>query len=172
MKETRNASLASQSFLFEEDAYAALKHYLEDIASRLPEGDRETMEDIEYRLAEIFREKLTSPMMVLTLKQVNEAKSQMGRPADFGEVRSEEQSAERPTEGSVKRLYRSCKNRSIAGVCAGLAEYLGLDPTLMRLLTLFLLLFGGLSIWVYIVLWIIIPEEPMRPLHGNQQTNR
>lgn len=164
MKETRNASLASQPFVFEEDAYQALKGYLDDISSRLPAEDRETIEDIEYRLAEIFREKLPSPMMVLTLRQVREAMDQMGHPADFGESRNEPgdtQAGER-LETAPLRLRRPRENRSIAGVCAGLAAYLGLDTTLMRLLTLFLILFGGLSIWIYILLWIIIPEEEAR----------
>lgn len=164
MKETRNASLASQSFVFEEDAYKALKGYLDDIASRLPLADRETLEDIEYRLAEIFREKLTSPMMVLTLKQVTEAMNQMGRPDEFGEVRNDQSAQQEPQPEAPKQLRRSRKNRSIAGICAGLAIYLGLDITLMRLITLFLLLFGGLSIWIYILLWIVIPEEPETPL--------
>ncbi len=60
MKETVNASVASQSFVFEADAYSALKSYLDDIAARLSEEERETMQDVEYRLAEIFREQLPS----------------------------------------------------------------------------------------------------------------
>ena len=48
----------------------------------------------------------------------------------------------------------------IAGVCGGLADYLRVDPLVIRLLTLFLILFGGLSIWIYIILWLVVPEEP------------
>ncbi len=62
----------------------------------------------------------------------------------------------------VKRLYRSRKERMIAGVCGGLAEYLNTDPSLIRvifaLLTLFTGGFGG--VLVYIVLALIIPEAP------------
>lgn len=62
----------------------------------------------------------------------------------------------------VKRLYRSRKERMIAGVCGGLAEYLNTDPTLIRvifaLLTLFTAGFGG--VLAYLVLVFIIPEEP------------
>ena len=60
-----------------------------------------------------------------------------------------------------KRLFRS-QDSIIAGVCAGLAEYFGLDTSLVRIGTLILILFGGLSIWAYIILWIVIPEEPAR----------
>ncbi len=57
------------------------------------------------------------------------------------------------------RLHRS-SNRMIAGVCAGMAEFFGLNVTSVRLATLLLLLFGGLSLWVYIMLWLIVPRAP------------
>jgi len=50
----------------------------------------------------------------------------------------------------------------VRSVCGGLAAYFDSDPTLIRLLMLLLILFGGLSIWAYIILWIVIPEEPAR----------
>jgi phage shock protein PspC (stress-responsive transcriptional regulator) len=58
-----------------------------------------------------------------------------------------------------KRLYRSCKNRIIGGVCGGLGEYFEIDPVLIRLIVA-LLFFTGVSIIFYILAWIIIPEEP------------
>lgn len=60
-----------------------------------------------------------------------------------------------------KKLYRS-DDRLIAGVCAGLAEFFGLDVSLVRIATLILILFGGLSLWVYIILWLIVPKGPAR----------
>lgn len=60
-----------------------------------------------------------------------------------------------------KTLTRSTSNRMIAGVCAGLGEYLGIDPTIVRLLTVlaFFTGFGGIAI-VYLVMAIIVPEQP------------
>ena len=59
-----------------------------------------------------------------------------------------------------KRLFRSKKNRMIAGVCAGIGNYLGIDPTVIRLLWVLLTFFsGGAGILAYIIAWIIIPEE-------------
>ena len=55
------------------------------------------------------------------------------------------------------RLRRSSDDRMIGGVCGGVAEFFGLDVSLVRLATLLLILFGGLSLWVYILLWIIVP---------------
>lgn len=58
-----------------------------------------------------------------------------------------------------KRLYRSRKERVLGGVCGGIAEYFGVDPTLVRLLAVILILAGGAGIIAYIIAWIIIPEE-------------
>lgn len=161
MKETQSASLASQSFVFEVDAYRELKSYLDDVASRLPLGDRETLEDVEYRFAEIFSEKLSSPMMVVTLRMVQEAIAQMGPSSAFGQKREESHTESEPQAPRSGRLYRSVTDRSIAGVCGGLAAYFRIDPTMLRLVTLLLILFGGLSIWFYVILWILLPEEPL-----------
>ena len=60
-----------------------------------------------------------------------------------------------------KRLVRT-SNGMNAGVCGGIAEYFGLDTSLVRIATLILILAGGLSLWVYIILWLIIPKAPKR----------
>ena len=58
-----------------------------------------------------------------------------------------------------KRLYRSRRNRILAGVAGGLAEYFDFDPSLIRLLWVIAgLIFGG-GLIAYIIAWIIIPEE-------------
>lgn len=62
---------------------------------------------------------------------------------------------------TVKRLYRSRKERMIAGVCVGLGDYLKVDPTLIRLLFVLFTLMGGQGILAYLILWLIVPEEPI-----------
>lgn len=59
-----------------------------------------------------------------------------------------------------KKLYRSRKNRMLCGVCGGIGEYLNIDPTLVRLLTV-LLGCSGTGILVYIIAAIIIPDSPV-----------
>lgn len=60
----------------------------------------------------------------------------------------------------MKRLYRSEKNKMIAGVCGGLAEYFNIDPVVIRLVFVILLFPGGLpGILPYIILWIVVPKE-------------
>ncbi len=125
MKETVNVNIGSVAFILDEDAYRVLGSYFDDIRRRLPEGDAETMGDIEARVAEIFRERVASPMRVITLDVVRATMAQMGSPADFGEPRGAERSES--------------------------AEA-----------TLLLIFFGGLSLWVYIILWLIVPKAPKR----------
>ena len=170
MKETVNVNIGSQAFTLDEDAYRVLRSYLDDIRSRLPEYDTETMGDIEVRIAEIFREIVSSPMRVITLDTGRTAMHRKGAPSDFGErrgntARQEDEEAEPET----RKLYRSRTDRSIAGICGGLADFFHVDATVMRLIMLFLIIFGGLSIWAYIILWIIIPEEPARKFNINRK---
>jgi len=58
----------------------------------------------------------------------------------------------------MNNLYKS-NNRVIAGVCGGLAEYFRIDVTIIRIITFILVFIYGLSIWVYIILWIIMPSR-------------
>ena len=66
------------------------------------------------------------------------------------------------TANQKRHLYRSRNERIIAGICGGLAEYFGLKVFNVRLALLLLILFAGLSLWVYIILWLIVPLEPNR----------
>lgn len=59
-----------------------------------------------------------------------------------------------------RRLYRSTQDRMFAGVCGGIAEYLDVDPTLVRLVFVALALMGGPGPIIYIVLMLIVPENP------------
>ncbi len=61
---------------------------------------------------------------------------------------------------NTRRLYRSRYDRQIAGVAAGMAEYLDLDPTLVRILWILSALFGGFTIVLYVIFAFVIPEAP------------
>ncbi len=171
MKETVNVSIASQAFTLDQDAYDLLSGYMNDIKERLGGGDNdETYADIEARIAEIFREKLPSPMLVVTIDLVRAAMNQMGTPDEFGAAGAYTHGANTSSNTAGQRdsrynrrnfesLRRSRTDRMIAGVCGGLAEHFGIDAAMLRLVTILLILFGGLSLWVYVILWIIIPEQ-------------
>lgn len=61
----------------------------------------------------------------------------------------------------MKKLYRSRNNSMISGVCAGLGQYLGVDPTIVRLVFVFLAFYHFLGVWVYLVLAVIVPQVPV-----------
>ena len=163
MKETLTALLASQAFVFERDAYDALSNYLNDIASRLTAHGQETLTNIEYRITELFREQLASPMTAVTVDLIAHVRDSLGEPEAFGPVRTAPEAASAPSAPEPRRLRRSVTNRSLAGVCGGLAEFFGVNATMMRILMLLLIFFGGLTVWAYVVLWILIPKAPAQP---------
>jgi phage shock protein C len=63
------------------------------------------------------------------------------------------------TSNGTKRLYRRREGRVVAGVCAGLAAYFGVDANLIRLAFAVLTIFGGTGVLVYLIAWAVIPEE-------------
>jgi len=67
-----------------------------------------------------------------------------------------------------KKLYRSRKDQIIGGVCGGIAEYFGIDSTLVRLAFVLFALIEGAGIIAYIIAWIIIPERP----EGTQKSEK
>jgi phage shock protein C len=65
-------------------------------------------------------------------------------------------------DNQTKKLFRSKTQRQIGGVCGGLGEYFNIDPTIMRIIFVAgFFLSGSLTFWVYLVLWLVIPESPM-----------
>lgn len=59
---------------------------------------------------------------------------------------------------STKKLVRDIKNKKLAGVCAGVANYFGLDITLVRIIWLVLALMGSLGVWAYLILLLVLPK--------------
>jgi phage shock protein PspC (stress-responsive transcriptional regulator) len=64
-------------------------------------------------------------------------------------------------DNQPKKLYRSKSDRMLGGVCSGFAKYVNIDPTIIRVLAVLgFFVTGTVLFWVYLVLWIVIPEEP------------
>lgn len=71
----------------------------------------------------------------------------------------------------MKKLYRSRTDKKIAGVCGGLAEYLNIDATVIRIIFIILLLPGGFpGLIPYIILWAVVPEEPTANITSTDKT--
>lgn len=62
-----------------------------------------------------------------------------------------------------QRLYRSRDERMLAGVAGGLAQFFSIDPSIIRLIFVVLALAGGPGLLIYIIMWIVVPEEPVGP---------
>jgi phage shock protein PspC (stress-responsive transcriptional regulator) len=69
--------------------------------------------------------------------------------------------AERPPARSTRRLMRSSSDKKLGGVCAGVGAYLDLDVTLVRVLWVLAVLCGGTGLLLYVILWIVLPVEPL-----------
>jgi phage shock protein PspC (stress-responsive transcriptional regulator) len=68
-----------------------------------------------------------------------------------------------PSAGSPKRLMRSSRDKKLGGVCAGVADYFDLDPTVVRIVWLLAVLCAGTGGLLYIILWIALPLSPATP---------
>ena len=158
MKEVVNVNVGGRAFTMDCDAYRKLSDYLADVDSRLE--DSSTIDDIEGRIAEILYDMQPSSAMVITLAMVEKVIVQMGPAEQYGPIRRERMHNHSfANDISSRQLRRSRTDRSIAGVCGGLAKWLDVDSTAMRVVMLIFFFFGGMSLWVYIILWLLIPEE-------------
>ncbi|MEG2865343.1 MAG: PspC domain-containing protein [Mucinivorans sp.] len=164
MKKTLTVNIGSMPFTIDEDAYTVLSRYFDDIRSRLAGNEqREVMEDVEGRMADLFTENLRGSARVVSLEHVRQGIAVIGSAQTFGERQSASyQDAPKESAQVEKKFYRSRSHRAIAGLCGGVAEYFNTDVALIRLLTFILIFFGGLSLWIYIIAWIIVPQEPIK----------
>ncbi len=164
MKTTVKINLSGQIFNLDDDAYQALKDYLDSISKRFRnmEEGAEIISDIESRIAELFQSKISDKKEVITIEDVNDVIAIMGQPEDF----LEEEGMDGDAGGSYakgkksKKYYRDGDNAIAGGVCSGLGAYFGIENWLMRLLWVifFFATGGGLMFILYIVLWIAVPK--------------
>jgi phage shock protein PspC (stress-responsive transcriptional regulator) len=172
MKPTFNVNIGGRAYNIDADAYELLDRYFEDISSRLSDSDVDSMEDIEARIGDIFGERISSHMQVVNIDMVRRAMAIIGRPEMFGGQKrgfsyqgSGSQRGAGGAGGTIyphqsRRLFRSWTNKIIGGVCGGIGEYFGIDPNVIRLITVLLVFFGGLSLWVYLIMWAVLPQAP------------
>lgn len=159
MKITLSVNLGGYSFNIDEDAYSELKRYLRNLELHFAaeESSAEILSDIESRMAELFRAKLTSYKQVITIEDVNSTISVLGAPEDISDNEGKSAKEKFSTPG-YHRMYRDPDHRIIGGVCAGMAAYWNMDPWIVRLIFVIVTLLGGVGILVYLILYIVLPE--------------
>lgn len=178
MNETVNLSIAGIGFVFDNEAYEALKKYLDRIVSQYedqPDG-KEIIDDIEARIVEIILSEQPAENVV-GRPLIESVITRMGSPEDIGSGgESASEDAQAPNEVFPKRLYRNPEGAKIGGVFSGLGTFFNADPVWFRLLLFlpillvpicgvldmggaagfFAILFGVLLI-LYFVMWIAVP---------------
>ena len=148
MKKTLTVNLGGTVFNIDDDAYRLLDNYLHNLRQhfRKEAGADEIVDDIERRISELFCEKQTEDLKVITLADVEQVIARIGRPEEMEE--DDENRTQAPTGAqnasvSHKRLFRDPDDKILGGVFSGLAAYFGLDTPLLRLVMFVLLLFTG-----------------------------
>lgn len=162
MNKTVTINLSGFVFHINDDAYAALQGYLNDIRNYIgqQEGAEEMLADIESRIAELLQAALGQNRQVVDMKDVARIRETLGNPADFAtEGATPNTGINEPPhfEKIKKRLFRNPDDQLLGGVCSGLGAYLDVDTTWVRLAMVLLVFVAGLSIWVYLVLWLVLP---------------
>lgn len=166
MNKTVSINLGGFYFHIDEDAYQKLNRYFDAIRRSLsPDGKDEIMSDIEGRIAELLSEKLKSDKQVVGSAEVDEIMAVMGQPEDYRideETTGEKSNYTAPDFSyapRTKKFYRDGDKGMISGVCAGLAHYMRIDPLWIRIIFILSLFISfGSSVFIYLLLWILIPK--------------
>ncbi len=189
MKQVININFQGRVVPIEVSAFDTLKEYTDSLRRYFAneEGRDEIINDIESRISELFQERLKGGATCVTDSDVEAIIKSIGRPEDFDEAAggggtdnagnagssnqntgSQQQSSSNTTGGS-KRLYRDENNKAVGGVCAGLANYFGLDPVVVRVITVILVFAGGLGLLTYLVLWAAVPSSATKTIGGSRK---
>ncbi len=186
MKKIININLSGRVIPIEDSAYEKLQAYIESLRRYFAqeEGRDEIINDIESRIAELMSDKIRKGADAITDNDVNEVIASMGTVEDFKAAEDESAGASSATSQQSSsnagtdytytkktkgRLYRDSGDKMIGGVCAGIASYLNLDPTVVRILFAIVTFGGfGLGILAYILLWIILPPKDLEGFSGKR----
>lgn len=171
MNKVISTNIGGLIFNLDENAYATLTQYLEQLKKHLSriKSDDEILRDIELRIAELLGKKQSEYKQVISQQDVDEVISLLGDPKEYVDdsetsFKDEEESTSNhehysdDKSSSKKILFRDPDNGVAAGVCSGIATYFGMDVTIIRLIFIGLALFFGFAIPLYIILWIVVPK--------------
>lgn len=166
MKKTINVAIGGCSFTIDEDAYKVLDEYLENFKNALGSNStgKEVMDELEGRIADLLKGRMAG-REVVDQTMVQQVVGQLGYPEGYKHSEAENKDTEEGyhysgTDGErpVRKLFRNPDDKKIAGVCSGIALFLGVDVTLIRIIFLIALICGSAGFWIYLVIWIAAPE--------------
>lgn len=174
MKKSFPVNLSGRIYYFDEDAYERLSAYYANLRQAFKDEDGdEIVSDIEGRVAELISENHSAPGIgVVSLEEVDKIITRVGRPEELADVELGDAPRATPPPYDfasavnpeaeprhVKRLYRDLNDRVIAGVLSGLAYYMGVNVTALRISVVILALFTwvGPLVMFYVIAWLLIP---------------
>ncbi len=184
MKQVININFHGQVVPIEVSAFDLLKQYTSSLSSYFAneEGKEEIINDIESRIAELFQERLKKDVTCITDDDVNAIIKSMGRPEEFegdnnaganqanasasGTKSSPQPEPAYAYTGKSRRLYRDENDKLLGGVCAGLANYFGIDVVIIRIIFVVLAISLGFGLIPYIILWIAVPSTATKVIGG------
>lgn len=166
MNKTVTVNISGFVFYIEEEAYTVLSTYLHRIKGifQSEEGADEILADVESRIAELFHEKLGTQKEVVTMSDVEEVISVMGKPEDYIEEGSTESSHSYANESAAgsgarnRKIYRDPDDKILGGVASGLAYYFNTEALVIRVAFIILAVAGLSGLLIYIILWALIPK--------------
>ena len=165
MKKTISVNIKGMNFLIEEDAFELLQNYINKLTAVLQneKGGKEIIEDVELRIAELCGLQLNERKQVIEKEDIETILSTLGDPDLYideseKETSSQANNSNASNQATDKRLFRDVDNATIAGICAGIANYLHIDVVIIRIIFVLFFLFGGFGFPLYIILWIVIPK--------------
>ncbi|MDX2776212.1 PspC domain-containing protein [Streptomyces caniscabiei] len=155
MKEITRIHIAQISYDIEISAKKDLEQYLHTLESY--GSDNEIINDIEIRMTELLEERGIKKGGVITKKDVEALKEQLGKPSEI--MGEGDMALGEPVVGpGTKKLFRDTDNPVLGGVLSGIAYFFGISPVWTRILFIILALASfGTAFLVYIVLWIAVP---------------
>ena len=178
MKKIININLSGRVIPIEDSAYEKLQAYIESLRRYFAneEGRDEIINDIESRIAELMNEKIRRGAGSVTDADVDEIIASMGRVEDFEKTEAEEEkttnqafsASAQPFERKRGRLYRDNSDKILGGVASGIANYLDIDPAVIRILMLLFVFTAGFGILLYIILWIVLPAKDLDNYTGKR----
>lgn len=187
MKKIININLSGRVIPIEDTAYEKLQQYIESLRRYFAneEGRDEIINDIESRIAELMSDKTSKSAAGITDEDVENIITSMGRVEDFEAADKEEAAGAAaasfagkeqsesaytaPPKKSKGRLYRDTNDKFIGGVCSGIAAYMNVDPSIVRILFAIISFGGfGFGFLAYIILWIILPPKYLEGFVGKR----
>ncbi|HLO37378.1 MAG TPA: PspC domain-containing protein [Lacibacter sp.] len=183
MKKVININFKGRVIPIEESAFEQLQKYTDSLRRYFAneEGRDEIINDIEDRIAELFNEELKKGATCITDENVATICSSMGSVEDFEQMDNETGASSSTNYSSTSSasassstayatgeeprgsLGRNANDKILGGVCSGLANYLKIDPTVVRILFA-LITFGGFGtgVLIYIILWVVLPLKDLK----------